>query len=225
LEIEEVEVQLRAPPRKVTVVHFIGTRQDNWPNYTHFLLRATHTKTKTKWALDIAGGQFGICNPFWNWEEYVNFFVNLQTPMKVYPSGTNQSIVNELGTLDGVASLTYGLVGDIAKAMDKAVEEFEKNHKVTLAALLKLTGAGYESQRSALLKAMTMAIRNYKQTHDNEIQAKYRKFAAYDRKYPGLGEATSDRVMVRGMVQYPHKYENLSSPSGQVVSGVRQFFL
>jgi hypothetical protein len=181
-------VNLRKIPRKITAVHPDGYREDNWPNYSHFLLRVAHDK-KTKWVPDIAGGQFSIYTPFWKWDDYVNTFVDTKKPIKIYPSGANKSVLHELGKLDGNPSLAYGLVGDIAKAVDEAVAAFEEGHNLKLGALLLLTDRDHNIQKTALLTAIDVAIDTYKRVKDSKIRGDCLTARRYETKHPGLSTA------------------------------------
>ncbi|KAH7402115.1 hypothetical protein DE146DRAFT_735384 [Phaeosphaeria sp. MPI-PUGE-AT-0046c] len=184
--IEEVEVGLQRIPRKVTAVHPSGVRQDNWPNHSHFVHRVTHTKSKRQWVLDITGGQFGICTPFWDWDTYNLRFIGASRPIKAYPCGTNKAILHELGKLDGNPALVYGLTGEVAGEMYKTCLEFEKSCALTLPALIELPESKYAAQKKVLLDTITMAICNYKKKYKGEHKAMLQNVRAYEKKFPGL---------------------------------------
>jgi hypothetical protein len=186
VKIEEIEVTLSKIPRKTTAVWPNGYRQDNWPNYSHSLLRVTSTKTKTSWIIDIGGGQYGICTPFWPWTDYVDNFINTSKPLEVYPHGTHRDVLRILGKIDGNPSMSYGLVGDVAEAIDRASDSFARNNNLQLSALIQLSDQEFQLQTTALLNAINTAVLAYKVNHARKIGAKWRASQRYERMNPGV---------------------------------------
>lgn len=143
--VDEIDLIPRCIPRKTTAVHPNGYRQDNWPNYSHSLLRVISIKTMSKWAIDIGGSQYGIFTPLWRWEDYMRSFVEMKYTMKVFPLGTNKAVLKEVGKIPGNPSTIYGMVGDVAGALDEAIAIFEKR-KFKLSSLLLLSDNDFNSQ-------------------------------------------------------------------------------
>jgi hypothetical protein len=194
VKVEEVQIALRWVPRKSTAVHATGMRQTNWPKNSHTLLRVTSTKTKTQWAMDIGGGQYSICTPFWPWEDYVSRFIDTSQVTEIYYFGTNKHLLSALGCIEGRPSLTYGVVGDAAKAFDEASAAFAKSNKLQLSALLQLGDEEFDARKCALLDAVDMAVREYKVKNAKALAAKYEAVDKYEMKYPGLSAAKNNKI-------------------------------
>jgi hypothetical protein len=220
VNIDEVEVNLHAIPRKTTAVHPNGYRQDNWPGYSHFLLRITSIKSKTQWALDIGGGQFGICKALWQWKDYANCFLDTTNSIKVYPYGTNKVIIDSLGKLEGNPSMIYGLIGDMAAAMDNAVTCFEKNMNLKLSALISLNDNDFSKHKVALLDAIHAAVHNYKKGKAKQITAKYKAVQAYETRHPRVSSGRCIQSMRQLFEQHLARTEQASSVHEFALNGI-----
>jgi hypothetical protein len=222
--IHEVEFGLRSIPRKTTAVHPNGYRQDNWPNYSHFLLRVISTKTKTQWAMDIGGGQYGIVTPLWPWEDYVSKFVETRFCMRVYPLGTNRAILQELGKISGNPSMTYGMIGDVAGAIDGATNTFEKTN-LKLSALVQLSDDEFVSRKEVLLHSIDAAVHEYKEKHDGSITAKHRAAQIYERKNYGLSSQRNIEATKRLFGEHLMSEEHATGIREYTVDGVTHFLV
>jgi hypothetical protein len=181
----------------------------------------THDKgdKQTKWVMDITGGQFGVYNPFWKWDDYVEHFVNPHLPMRVYPFGTNKICLHKIGKLPGWQSLRQGVVGDVAKSMNEAITAFEKSQGLTLDELLLLTTRDHNMRKAALLATIVKAIDAYKGSERESIKAKCLAATIFDIQHPGVSLAQGHKGWVDYFEQSPHKDECLSGPGVFVADG------
>lgn len=138
-----------------------------------------------QWAMDIAGGQSGICAPLWDWRSYYQTFIDPLKPISVYNFGTNKAVLHVLGKMDGNPSLTYGLGETAALIMNDALATFEKRRDVLLPKFLKLSDEEYAVQEVALLNAIVMAICDYKKNQSGEIMAKCHASRSHEKRFPG----------------------------------------
>lgn len=160
VDVDEVNLQLGLVPRETIAVYFNGAIIPNFPG-THYLLRITSKKTKSHWALDFAGGQYGICNPLWKWTDYATRFVKGSSLMDVYPSGTNKELFEQLGDVNGEPSMIYGVVENVVKAMNEATDAMVSEGRLDLAGFHSLNEDDYNAQKTLLLNTLDMAARNY----------------------------------------------------------------
>jgi hypothetical protein len=176
-------------------VHPGGYRQDNWPKYLHAMLQVTSTKTKTQWIIDLGGSQYGICTPFWPAAEYVDRYINTNQSLQVYPHGTHRDILKTLGKIEGIPSMVYGLVGDVAGAIDEAATTFEKSNNFQLNTLVHLTDQKeFDQQKVALLGAIDITVRDYIVKNKKAIAAKWRASQRFEEKYPGVSSSLNDKA-------------------------------
>lgn len=133
----------------------------NWPGYTHEILRFTSRRTGKQWVIDLTGGQYGIYQPFHTWTEYEKAYIN--TVKAVFDSGVNKETIDKLSKLPGLDSITYGLVGEAAKELIKAVEDWT-NQNITLSKLISPANDKFNSQKEALLIACTKAVSRFVKT-------------------------------------------------------------
>jgi hypothetical protein len=165
------------------------------------MVRFTSVKTKTQWILDFAGGQYGICQALWKWSEYAKCFVNPEKALRVCPFGATKALLGVLGELDGNPSLIYGLVGEVAKVMDKAVADGEKGMSFVVSSIVHEPDENrFNEQKSALLKALHVAARHCVQTHS--FQDKIRAARAFDLRFPGRSFVTSETVKQQFSTRY-----------------------
>jgi hypothetical protein len=146
--------------------------------------------------VDISGGQYGICTPFWPAKDYVNrFLCTTSQPMKMYPHGTHKDVLKILGKIDGNPSMVYGLVGHVAGAIDEAATTFEKSNGLSLSALVHLNDREeFERQKDALLGDIDAAVCNYKAKNDQAIAAKWQASQLYEAKHPGISMALNHKT-------------------------------
>jgi hypothetical protein len=202
VHIDEINVELRSIPRKTIAVLPNGFRQANWPTYSHALVRFTSVKTKTRWVLDFGGGQYGICQALWKWSEYATCFVNPEKALEVSPFGATKALLGALGELDGNPSLAYGLVGEVAKVIDKAVTDGEKDKLFVVSTMVhELDDNRFNEQKSALLKALHVAVRHCVQTHS--FQDKIRAAKAFESRFPGRSQVACQKVVNQFSTRYP----------------------
>jgi hypothetical protein len=195
--IEEVKVGLRQVPLKTTIVYpHNGLRVPNWPNFSHNLLRIKHIKSKSQWAIDVTGGQFGIFEPFWKWEDYVTRFVETARPMLIYPLGTNKEVLEELGKLEGTPSMKFGVIQDFAKVMNESSSSFEKSQNTELAALLQISEDDYVQQKKILLQGIVGAISKYKKSMEKKHIEMYKAAEAYEDKNPYANLNKVNQIMM-----------------------------
>ncbi|KAF2134014.1 hypothetical protein P153DRAFT_392636 [Dothidotthia symphoricarpi CBS 119687] len=190
--VEELQVQLRTVPRKAIFVAPDGSRQSNWPEFSHMVLRLKSVKSGKQWVVDLSGGQYGICQPFWDWEIYVANYVGKITA--IYSSGTQRELITELAKIDGNPVLTYRLVQDAADQLNKAVDIWEERH-MKLSRLLFLGDAAYRQQEMSLLDIMKAAVRSFINSTDfaKPVQAA----RAYEQANPGFSQRKCcDRAML-----------------------------
>jgi hypothetical protein len=138
----------------------------------------------------------------------------------MYPHGTNKAIMDSLAKLEGIPSMTYGLVGDIAAAMDRAVTGFEKNTNIKLSALVSLCDNDFGNQKVALHEAIDTAVRNRKQ-----IIAKHKAAQAYEMRCPGVSYGRCMQVTKQLFEQNLADTERPSSIPDFVLNGVRHIYL
>lgn len=119
--------------------------------------------------MDITGGHFGIYDPFWMWADYAKRFVNTSKPTDVYSFGTNKFIFHELAKLGGRSFLNYGLVGNVADAMDEAISNFEKSHGLKLVELARAAEPVYTDLKLVLLEVIVVAISNCKRARNSSM--------------------------------------------------------
>jgi hypothetical protein len=176
-------------------VHPSGYRQDNWPKYFHSLLQVTSTKTKTQWIVDIGGGQYGICTPFWPAADYVDRYISTDQPLKIYPHGTHKDILKILGKIEGNPSMIYGLTGDVARTIDEAATAFEKSNNFQLKTLVLLADQEeLERQKLVLLGTIDIAVRGYIVKNKKAIAAKWRASQRYEKKHPGVSSSLNHKA-------------------------------
>lgn len=202
VHIDEVIVELRSVPRKTIAVHPDGFRQANWPNYSHALLRFTSIKTKTQWVVDFGGGQYGICQPFWKWPEYLKSFVKLTTKVKASPFGATNALFDVLGRLEGNPGLAYGMVGEVAKVMDSAAASAEKAGSFTLSTLVSEPDENlFKERKTMLLGALHEAVRGCVQSRC--FRGKIRAAKAYEARFPGRSSVACQEVSQRFYLKSP----------------------
>jgi hypothetical protein len=155
----------------------------------------------------------------WKWADYASRYLDANKVIKLYPYGTNKAALDKLGRLDGNPSMVYGLIGDMAGAMDGAVTAFEENANIKLSALLLLENDEFNRQKSALLETIDLAVQTYKKVMDKQIAGKYRAVQAYERKYPGL----SSRRCTQMTQQLFGEGIAVTEPSGSTSSTLGHF--
>jgi hypothetical protein len=173
IEVEEVAVGLKAVPRKITVVpYFAGERYSNWPAYRHNILRITSRRSRQQWVMDIAGGQYGIYEPFHTWAKYKADFVD--EIISVNAVGSNKMKVAALSKVPGVPTLVYGIVGEASEELNKAIHIWEDTNR-PLSGLRELSAGETSQQKRSLLDALDKAVHDYMTTNDFEAQVRQAK--------------------------------------------------
>lgn len=192
VQVEEIKVTLKAVNRKTTAVMPNGTRQSNWPQFFHSLHRLTSIKTGKQWAMDIGGGQFGICQVLWQWEEYEAKFVENVTAR--YPSSTMKQFIGKLSKIRGTPSLTYGLTSHAAAVLNESIRQWEQQH-MTLAKLAALEPSSYDFMKQDLLKFMKEAVHSFITNADFTKQV--RKERVYEAVHPGTSQIMCDHMLAQ----------------------------
>jgi len=183
IAIDEVEVKLGPIPRETIVICHDGGRQSNWPNYTHSLLQLTSIKTETRWIFDICGGQYGIYKPFWTRSEYKQYYFKIGESWKVYPHGTNKAYMHAFKDVRDIWSMTYGVVGEVAKAMDVSIIDWEKSFDLKLSTLVSSGDDKSTDYKASLLTAMETAVRNFMRSYD--MKSVLAASQVYETTFPG----------------------------------------
>ncbi|KAJ4364665.1 hypothetical protein N0V83_009262 [Neocucurbitaria cava] len=179
VKVHEVQVNLKNIERKTTAVGPGGSRHSNWPNFVHEVLHVKSSKTGRQWLIDISGGQFGICQAFWKWEDYEAKYVERVTA-KFNPS-TMKILIGKLAKIPGNPTLAYELPGQAAAELDQALAKWTTNHMV-LSDLIKLKDKEYEPLKRDLLRRMDEAVSNFIKRNDFTALVKTQK--AYEAVNP-----------------------------------------
>jgi hypothetical protein len=126
---------------------------------------------------------------------YVDRYINTDQPLKVYPHGTHRDILKILGKIEGNPSMVYGLVGDVAGAIDEAATTFEKTNNFQLTTLVHLTDQEeFDRQKVALLGTIDIAIRGYIGKNKKAIAAKWRASQRFEEKHPGVSSSLNHKA-------------------------------
>jgi hypothetical protein len=149
----------------------------------HEVFRVTSAKTGQQWAIDINGGQYGICQPLWKWQTYENTFV--KRVAAVYRPATFKTLLAHLATIEGNPSLTYGVVGDAAMELDIAVDIWEQEH-LQLSKLVALGQAEFQAQKTSLHQAMDDAVRKFVKA--GAYLSKVRAAKTYEAAHPCVSQ-------------------------------------
>ncbi|KAF1358101.1 hypothetical protein EJ07DRAFT_180294 [Lizonia empirigonia] len=164
IDTQEISVLLRQIPRKTVAIHMTTLQpQSNWPAYQHKVLRLTSRKSRAQWVMDFAGGQYGIEQALHTWAHYKAAFVD--KIVGVYHVGAHKCIVDEIGKMAGLPSLSHGLVGKAAAELDKALSTWESEHH-PLSAMGGLADAEFARQKTSLLRVLSDAVRTFIATSD-----------------------------------------------------------
>lgn len=172
-------------------------------------MRIKHAKSKSQWAIDVTGGQFGIFEPFWKWDDYVTRFVETARPMLIYPLGTNKAVLKELSKLEGTHSMKFGVIQDFVKVMKESSSAFEKSQNTELAALLQVSEDDFVQKKKMLLQEIAGAICKYKKSMEKKHIAMYKAAEAYEYKKPNANLNKVHQIMMPIFQQHLQATEKL----------------
>lgn len=182
VKIEEVSVKFQSVPRKTIVVCVNGYEQSNFPAYNHEILRVSSVKSGKKWAIDLAGGQYGLCQPCWKWEEYEKSYV--ERVVKVHKLGANQKYINACSQVEGIPSLTYGPAQGVASHLNAAFDKWIESLPAELPKILILDDEKFKYHQDCLLKGMNVVVRNF--VDNSNYTSKVQIAAKYEVDNPGV---------------------------------------
>ncbi|KAF2792660.1 hypothetical protein K505DRAFT_338493 [Melanomma pulvis-pyrius CBS 109.77] len=182
LKIEEVSVSLQNVPRKTIVVYPNGYEHHNFPGHKHEIFCVTSVKSGKKWAIDLAGGQYGLCQPCWRWEEYEKRYV--EEVITVHLLGTNETYVKACSQVEGTPSLTRPSTQDAASHLKAAFHKWVETLPAGLPKMLILDDEKFKYHQDCLLKDVNAAVRKFVDNSNYTTEA--RKAARYERDNPGV---------------------------------------
>lgn len=140
----------------------------------------TSKKSGRQWVIDVCGAQYGIFQPFWAWNDYKARFVK-QVKAQRRP-GWNKGLLSKLAKIEGNPSLLYGLIGEIASELDKAVDRWEA-HRMRLAKLPSLEHDRFDKERANLLNLLDAEVQKF--IKSNDFLPRINAAKAYEAHYPG----------------------------------------
>ncbi|KAF1846045.1 uncharacterized protein K460DRAFT_386407 [Cucurbitaria berberidis CBS 394.84] len=171
IEIHEVAVKLKKPPRKNTAVHPGGFRQPNWPDYSHFLLRLTSKKSGKMWYIDITGGQYGLCQSFWRVKEFDQRYVDTIQGVSLF--GKNKAYIKACSKANATMHLIYGSSLDAAAVLDQAMHRWIKENGITCYGIISANEMEHSIHKEKLLSTLDTALKEFvaKADYSNDIRA------------------------------------------------------
>jgi hypothetical protein len=172
IDIEEINVSPLRGPGKVRAVMCTGQKISNYPVLKHALLRLTSRRTKKQWIIDICGGQYGIYQPLHEWMQYqARYGAHLTA---VFDAGFARELFADLARIKGSPAITFGLIGEAAKALDKRIDTWERLHK-PLIQLRALDATTFAKEKRSLLRALSMGTRSFIAKNDFTVRVRSEK--------------------------------------------------
>jgi hypothetical protein len=178
VNIQEVNVQLKAPARKTITVYSNGMVDHN--SYGHYIMRLTSKVTGTAWVIDITGGQYDIRQPTHKWESYILKYV--KTTGVALGFGTALQYVQAMSQLKGQAGMVYSVGLSAMKEFDKGLESWCEQSGLKLSDLAKLDDEKFWQAQKAILKVTRESVSTFA-AKQNLTKARI-KAERYDLRHP-----------------------------------------
>jgi len=193
VKVEEISLTLGRIPRKITYHTPFGGSDDNWPKYAHEILRVTSSKSKKQWVIDISGAQYGITETFWDWETYANeYMVKLRA---THAFGFNKIMIKNLGVIPGNPCMAYGVIGVVAKQMNRTIDEWATERGISLSDLPKMGEEDFRQAKNEFLQTVSDAVREF--INVNSFDKEFQAAKAYEKKFPGMSAAQAKEVSAK----------------------------
>lgn len=162
---------------KMTAVH---GEQVAYASDKHDTLLLTSNKTGREWVIDISGGQFGICEPFWKFNDYQDRFA--ATIVSKRSLGWNKLFTLETVKTKGLQAMILGLYWDASVVLIEEAKRWETEH-VRLAQLPTLSEEQFAETKGSLLQAVNLRVKGFVRA----VDATQRVLSGleYDSMYPG----------------------------------------
>ena len=176
IDIEELTLDLKKVPRFINVILPNGAQKSNYPECKHkVLLIRSRRASRKEWVIDICGAQYGLYQNFSDWLQYADDFVERVSDRS--RPGTAKQKLELLAQNGGTKTLSYGLVGRAAQALDAATTTWEAANG-PVSRIRSLRGQVYDNQKASLLQSLSSAVRVFIATNDfTELVRREKQFA------------------------------------------------
>jgi len=160
-DITEIDVIPKNHKREVMAVALSGG--DGPELYHHSIIKLNLKGTRESYALDLTGAQYGYYNPITPWQEYAEARVQsfLASGSRQYFGKLKDWHIRELerkekGTLCLIVNLNMVASG----ALMGIIKYWEKDRKMTLGELLKLSLDKYRVQKGLFMAILACALKD-----------------------------------------------------------------
>ena len=193
VKVEEISLNLGRIPRKTTYHTPFGGSDDNWPKYSHEVLRVNSSKSKKQWVIDISGAQYGLTETFWVWETYANeYMVKLKA---INAFGFNETMIKDLGGIPGNPSMAYGVIRVVAKQMNHSIKEWATERGISLSDLPKMGEEDFRRAKNEFLQTVSDAVREF--INVNSFDKEFQAAKVYEKMFPGKSAAQCHKVSAK----------------------------
>ncbi|KAF2255333.1 hypothetical protein BU26DRAFT_154018 [Trematosphaeria pertusa] len=189
--IEEVTVKVKKPAKRTRAIPVRGELRGDWR--THGVIRVITLDASRSWIIDPAGAQYSMFAACLDEQTYQDRYVE-----KVFCAmkpGTDKLLYQGFAELKGNCAIVARIEWDGVKAVEDAVQKWERNSGLRLPELLRQPEGTFERHREEVLEAIQSALVRF------AAQADYSRdileTEQYERAHPYFSDWEAEQVRVK----------------------------
>jgi hypothetical protein len=148
LEFKEIDIKMNPVHKKVFHYHVNGSGEIDQNDKNHKIMKVT-LSDGNEYALDLAGAQYGQLRPAMPLPTYERDYADEWNT--VWQNFMSKAVSIDLGGGPRVSSIGQSVIAHLAVK----TAEWEKNHKMTVAALLNEKQPVFETKKDALVQKLS----------------------------------------------------------------------
>ena len=101
-------------------------------------------------------------------------------------------MIKNLGVIPGNPCMAYGVIGVVAKQMNRTIDEWATERGISLSDLPKMGEEDFRQAKNEFLQTVSDAVREF--INVNSFDKEFQAAKAYEKKFPGMSAAQAKIV-------------------------------